>query len=279
LTRWSPFILIAVACGSSAPPAHVVETHQQATQTVSPSPSSRVDVPVATHGMPRITGVPVVSVIDGKVLVDDVAVGDEKPILEKLERVDGLFDALVARRKAWKAAHEGEPLPGVVELAFDAHAKSTVVRSVFQTAGYAAYPNELLVVRAPDGSRKSLPVDAIIPRPGAPPPVPEGLVIYAYVSAAPTLAWKKDRNIVAEVKFASVADLAARIEKEWRANASHVDPSDPMLDRAIVVAPDDVDYAAIVAVIDALAGATRDQLFKGKVERVPALSVSLAVGN
>jgi outer membrane biosynthesis protein TonB len=122
---------------------------------------------------------PVVAVAHSEVRVDGVVVADTRAIEEsqRLMRIDGLFNTLKGRREAWKQAHAGEPFPGVAWLAIDASTPAVVVKSVFQTAAFAGFPNLRFVVRARDGSIASLPADAQIPGPprAMPPPHVPGL--------------------------------------------------------------------------------------------------------
>jgi TonB family protein len=102
-------------------------------------------------------------VMDGERLasVQDIVAGD------RLQRIDELFARLKAKREAWKAAHPGEAFPGVVQLWIDRATPALVVKSVFQTAAFAGYPNGAFVVRdQKDTTRFALlRADALVPRP------------------------------------------------------------------------------------------------------------------
>ena len=57
-----------------------------------------------------------------------------------------LFAALKTRRENWKTLQPNKPFPGVVILQIDQETKAVVVKSVFQTAAYAGYPNVSFMV-------------------------------------------------------------------------------------------------------------------------------------
>ena len=95
-----------------------------------------VDHPLTTQvpsDVPRVT-------VDGvRVFVDNDAVATVSAILDAklLMRIDGLFDALKARRESWKVTHPGAAFPGAIAFAFEGDTKALVVKSVFQTAAFA----------------------------------------------------------------------------------------------------------------------------------------------
>jgi hypothetical protein len=106
-----------------------------------------------------------VAVVGGRVEVGGKVVADTREIEEAnaLRRVDGLFVALKAWREDWRTAHApGLPFPGVALFAFDADARAVVVKSVFQTAAFAGFPNLGFLVARGD-SVGYFPVDASVP--------------------------------------------------------------------------------------------------------------------
>ncbi len=110
---------------------------------------------------------PVVSVSGDAIRVDGVLAGRAQPILDaaRLMRVDGVFTALKAQRETWKASHPtGTPFPGVVLLAMDGATPAVVVKSVFQTAAFAGFPNTCFVV-SHAGAWACVRVDAQVPGP------------------------------------------------------------------------------------------------------------------
>jgi hypothetical protein len=75
----------------------------------------------------------------------------------------------------------------------------------------------------------------------------------------------------------SIADLPEQVRKEWTRNGGHQASSDKAFDQAVLYVGDDVDYAGLVAVVDAIHATTRELAVGGATERVPALTVSLAM--
>ena len=64
--------------------------------------------------------------------------------------MDELHAILEAKRRLWKILEPNRPFPGVCLLQIDREVPGLVVKSVFQTAALAGYPNISFVVR-PDG--------------------------------------------------------------------------------------------------------------------------------
>jgi hypothetical protein len=127
-----------------------------------------VALPASDAGDPvRPSDAPVIALGAGrKVYIDGVAVGDTHQVDEvnRLRRVDDLFTALKERREKWREAHPASSFPGVAVLAFDASEHAVVVKSVFQTAAFAGYPNLYFAVVS-HGSIAYLAVDAQVPGP------------------------------------------------------------------------------------------------------------------
>lgn len=92
-----------------------------------------------------------------------------------------------------------------------------------------------------------------------------------------TLVWKQGQVVVRSVDVErDPKKLADKITGEWRASGLHRDPSDKVLDRAVVHAPNDMRYAELIAVMDAVAQPKRDLAFSGKTARVSAFDVTFA---
>lgn len=105
------------------------------------------------------------------------------------------------------------------------------------------------------------------------------------------LAWRQDKTVISTVQvpmtsvvrgdgraaMSSYPELAAAIEREWKAQGSHRDPSDPRADVAVVHCDDRAPYSQIVAVIDAVYRTQR--AFPGGGKAVsPAMTVTFATG-
>jgi biopolymer transport protein ExbD len=92
---------------------------------------------------------PVVAVNGNQVLVDGQLAGSTRAIEEvgRLQKVDELFDLLRRKRELWESFHPNQRFPGVAILQIDQQVPSLVVKSVFQTAAFAGYPQVSFMVR------------------------------------------------------------------------------------------------------------------------------------
>jgi len=147
------------------------EPSRLAASPAAPSdPLPGVTLPWAANAaIGTLVDAPVVSVVGSAIRLDGQPVGDAAHILStrRMMRVDGQFQALNARREAWKAAHAGgAPFSGEIVLAIGDDTPAVLVKSVFQTAAFAGYPNVSFLVRAyPQGALGRLRVDAQVPGP------------------------------------------------------------------------------------------------------------------
>src|SRR5215471_16163103 len=85
---------------------------------------------------------PMVAITGSQILVDGIPSGNTRAIEEanRLQRVDELFNVLKSKRELWKQINPGKNFPGVVVLQVDKRVTALVVKSVFQTAAFAGYP-------------------------------------------------------------------------------------------------------------------------------------------
>jgi hypothetical protein len=106
-----------------------------------------VTLPRAANTMDMIDA-PMVAVNGSQLLVDGSPAGNTRAIEEsdRMQRVDELFNLLKAKRELWKQTHPGKDFPGVVILQIDKDVKAVVVKSVFQTAAFAGFPNVSFMV-------------------------------------------------------------------------------------------------------------------------------------
>ena len=86
---------------------------------------------------------PMVGITGSLILVDGNPAGNTRAIEDskRLQRIDELFNMLKAKREVWKQLHPGKEFPGVVVLQIAQDVQAIVVKSVFQTAAFAGYPN------------------------------------------------------------------------------------------------------------------------------------------
>jgi len=91
---------------------------------------------------------PMVAITGSIILVDGNAAGNTRAIEDskRLQRIDELFNMLKAKREVWKQLHPGKEFPGVVILQIDQDVQAIVVKSVFQTAAFAGFPNVSFMV-------------------------------------------------------------------------------------------------------------------------------------
>jgi biopolymer transport protein ExbD len=98
---------------------------------------------------------PMVAITGTQILVDGVPSGSTRSIEEanRLQRVDELFNVLKNKRELWKQLNPGKEFPGVAILQIDKRVPALVVKSTFQTAAFAGFPNiSFMVGRLSGGS-------------------------------------------------------------------------------------------------------------------------------
>jgi biopolymer transport protein ExbD len=86
---------------------------------------------------------PMVAISGTQILVDGTNAGSTRAIEEagRLMKIDELHNVLKNKRELWKQLNPGKSFPGVVVLQVDKRVPALVVKSVFQTAAFAGYPN------------------------------------------------------------------------------------------------------------------------------------------
>jgi hypothetical protein len=106
-----------------------------------------VTLPQAENTIDMIDA-PMVGINGSEVLVDGSAAGNTRAIEDskRMQRVDELFNILKNKREIWKQLHPGKDFPGVVILQVDQDVQAVVVKSVFQTAAFAGFPNVSFMV-------------------------------------------------------------------------------------------------------------------------------------
>lgn len=95
-----------------------------------------------------MTDAPMVAITGTQILVDGNPSGSTRAIEEsaRLQRIDELFNVLKNKRELWKQLNPGREFPGIVILQVDRKVQALVVKSVFQTAAFAGYPNVSFMV-------------------------------------------------------------------------------------------------------------------------------------
>jgi hypothetical protein len=283
--------LTAAACVEEPPPA------SPAVAIAAPAPAPAIAavaaLPVAHNVQPLVAGV-VTIVVDGEqVLLDGAVVGDVRALAApgRARKIDGLFDALAARRDAWKAEHRDAGYPGVAELRLHRGVRARVVKSVFLTAATSGHPNLAFVVETDpeDGPPRvaRILVDAEVPGPPDPRPHPVEPVLYIRLSRTSevVMQWRRGFDVLAETRvpwsdaldrrneIARAPGLASRISLQWPQQGAHRGTADTELDHAVLVLDDDVELGEVVATLDALYEPKRDI---GGGGRVPVFTVRLS---
>jgi hypothetical protein len=139
--------LLALAC--AAPRAHT----EPSPTPPAPASSAAASLPAAENVDPELPDdAPTISVVRGEVQLEGQRVDDTHAFAGNTA-LHGEFAALKVRREAWKASHPGERLPGIVLFRFEADLPVAIVKSVFQTAAFAAYPNASFIVRIEGSDR------------------------------------------------------------------------------------------------------------------------------
>jgi biopolymer transport protein ExbD len=105
-------------------------------------------LPRADNTQP-MTDAPVVVVTPFQISVDGVPAGDVAALLDagRLTRLDELFTVLHNKRELWRMLNPEREFPGTVVLEVDRSVPSLAVKSAFQTAAFAGYPNISFMVQ------------------------------------------------------------------------------------------------------------------------------------
>jgi biopolymer transport protein ExbD len=109
--------------------------------------AKNVTLPMAENTLDMVDA-PMVAVTGSLILVDGTPAGNTRAIEDskRLQRIDELFNLLKSKRELYKQLHPGKDFPGVVVLQIDQDVQAIVVKSVFQTAAFAGYPNVSFMV-------------------------------------------------------------------------------------------------------------------------------------
>ncbi|NOU32979.1 MAG: biopolymer transporter ExbD [Polyangiaceae bacterium] len=109
-----------------------------------------ISLPLARHTS-ELSDTPQVVVRGADILVDGSPGGSTLEVTGsgRLQRIDVLFNALRAKREAFRSRAPNASFPGEVTLLIDQDVPALVVKSVFQTAVLAGYPHVAFAVRRP----------------------------------------------------------------------------------------------------------------------------------
>ncbi len=104
-------------------------------------------LPSAEHTVDMVDA-PIIAISGTNILVDGVPAGSTRPIEDsgRLMKIDELHAVLKNKRDLWKQLNPKTDFPGVCVMSVDARVPALVVKSVFQTAAFAGYPNVSFMV-------------------------------------------------------------------------------------------------------------------------------------
>jgi biopolymer transport protein ExbD len=91
---------------------------------------------------------PMVAVTGSQILVDGIPAGSTRAVIEgnSMATIEELFEALKAKKELSKQLNPNKPSATVAVLQIDRRVPALVVKSVFQTAALAGYPNVSFMV-------------------------------------------------------------------------------------------------------------------------------------
>jgi biopolymer transport protein ExbD len=92
---------------------------------------------------------PLIVVSGGQILVDGAFAGTARSVMEngRFQKIDELDKVLRRKRELYQQVQPGKKFPGACTLAIDDDVPAVVVKSVFQTAAFAGYPNVSFMVK------------------------------------------------------------------------------------------------------------------------------------
>ena len=104
-------------------------------------------LPAAENTVDMVTA-PMISIVGSQIRVDGAVAGSTRGVIDsgRLQKIDELHGILKNKREMWKQIHPQESFPGVVIMQIDYRVPALVVKSVFQTAARAGYPNVSFMV-------------------------------------------------------------------------------------------------------------------------------------
>ena len=107
-----------------------------------------VELPAAEN-VEDMTDAPMVAITGSQILVNGTLAGNTRAVKEagQMQKIDDLYNMLKSTRELWTQINPGKPFPGVAVLQVDRRVEALIVKSVFQTAALAGYPNVSFMVK------------------------------------------------------------------------------------------------------------------------------------
>jgi biopolymer transport protein ExbD len=114
-----------------------------------------VRLPLADN-VEDMTNAPMIAVAGQMILVDGIPAGTTRPVKEanRMQKLDELFNLLKGRREIYTQINPGKQFHGIAILQVDREVEAVIVKSVFQTAALAGYPNVSFMVKNRGGGKK-----------------------------------------------------------------------------------------------------------------------------
>jgi biopolymer transport protein ExbD len=114
-----------------------------------------VKLPLADN-VEDMTTAPMVAITGNTILVDGIPAGSTRAVKEanRMQTLDELFNLLKTKRELYTQVNPGKSFPGIAVLQVDRQVEALVVKSVFQTAALAGYPNISFMVQNRGGGSK-----------------------------------------------------------------------------------------------------------------------------
>ena len=114
-----------------------------------------VKLPLADN-VEDMTTAPMVAITGQMILVDGIPAGTTRAVKEanRIQKLDELFNLLKTKRELYIQINPGKGFPGVAVLQVDRQVEAVIVKSVFQTAALAGYPNISFMVQNRGGGKK-----------------------------------------------------------------------------------------------------------------------------
>lgn len=131
-----------------------------------------------------------------------------------------------------------------------------VLKSAFQTAAFAGYPNITIQIR---GAPEMFDAAAQVPGPPDPtaqPQVPEKVMFVTVGGDGAEVAWKRGVEVLSTASLRP-SEVSRGICDQWLQNGAHVDASDPKIDQLILRVDDAFTAADVAPYFDAIKSCVR----------------------
>jgi hypothetical protein len=202
----------------------------------------------------------------------------------RLQRMDSVFNHAKNAREAWKASHPNEEFLGVSQFWVHEDTSALLLKSAFQTAAFAGYPNLTFVLRRRDDPSKlqRLNADAVVPGPPRDDPAEDpdrparmlGVVLRGDDQVE--LAWVGKGLEPPVERLVPLSALSSTMLELWKAHDSGTPPDVKHWEQAHLSVPDNVPFRKVAQVLDGLS-APRVRLDPNRPEDYPAFNVTFNI--